>query len=505
MEAIALLGPWRPQREYQDFIESKLSHLDRQDLPKLQLYENSIAKLYILNLDQARDLFKPLYPTIGRPALYQPEIIRALILMADLNIDGIPALVKRLRGDPFLAAICGFDDTSHVPGVGTFYDFINRLWGESPDRIRARKMMQRPISRIPKKKPQDGEKLPPQNPGIVKRIVDRIIEGRHFPKPPEHILQRLLARCCVDESAKMGLIGDTQNLSISGDGTCVSSYAKSSGIKTCDCREKGVHHCTCPRRYSDPDARIGWDSYRKQWFFGYSMYVLTASDSPYDLPLLLRFAEAPRHDSVISPMALNEFTQIYPDFKIGEFIGDSAHDSYDIYRLIYHLNASPVIDLNPRNRNLQYPGPINLNHLGIPICPGGFEMVPWGYCRSRDRVKWRCPHVLGRCRCPLDNPCSPSPYGRTIYTRPKWDIRIFTPIPRGTLIWDNTYDKRTSVERTNKRIKVDYGLDRIRFLSKKQAFLRATLHAMNMHLDAQIQHKHDELEALFSNYMPRAA
>lgn len=72
-------------------------------------------------------------------------------------------------------------------------------------------------------------------------------------------------------------------------------------------------------------------------------------------------------------------------------------------------------------------------------------------------------------------------------------------------MWEKTYDKRTSVERTDKRIKVDYELDGIRFFSKKQAFLRATLNAMNIHLDAQIKHKQNELEALFSKCMPRAA
>ena len=53
--------------------------------------------------------------------------------------------------------------------------------------------------------------------------------------------------------------------------------------------------------------------------------------------------------------------------------------------------------------------------------------------KTSPRVKWRCPNVFIKledgapCIC-----CSPSPYGRTFYTKPEWDLCIFCKLPRGT-------------------------------------------------------------------------
>ena len=41
--------------------------------------------------------------------------------------DGITSFVKRLRAHPLLAVACGFEPDS-VPGVCTFYDFLDRFW-----------------------------------------------------------------------------------------------------------------------------------------------------------------------------------------------------------------------------------------------------------------------------------------------------------------------------------------------------------------------------------------
>ena len=50
------------------------------------------------------------------------------------------------------------------------------------------------------------------------------------------------------------------------------------------------------------------------------------------------------------------------------------------------------------------------------------------------------------------------PYGRCIYTKPDWDIRLYPPIPRGTEEYIKTYNNRTSSERVNNRILNDYPL-----------------------------------------------
>jgi len=68
----------------------------------------------------------PYYSNTGRPAKYQAEILRSLIAMTHLKIYSITKWVRKLRSDRILAIICGFDP-DNVPGVGTFYDFLNRF------------------------------------------------------------------------------------------------------------------------------------------------------------------------------------------------------------------------------------------------------------------------------------------------------------------------------------------------------------------------------------------
>ena len=58
--------------------------------------------------------------------------------------------------------------------------------------------------------------------------------------------------------------------------------------------------------------------------------------------------------------------------------------------------------------------------------------------------------------------------------------------PRGSKAWKKTYAKRTSVERTLKRILVDYAVESTRLLAEKRWFCVASLAAINQHLDAQV-------------------
>jgi len=77
---------------------------------------------------------------------------------------------------------------------------------------------------------------------------------------PERLLQQIFAECCVRPSAKEGVLGDTNKLDISGDGTCIKSGGSPYGKKVCDCIKKGIYNCKCHRRFSDPEARHGWNA-----------------------------------------------------------------------------------------------------------------------------------------------------------------------------------------------------------------------------------------------------
>jgi hypothetical protein len=129
-------------------------------------------------------------------------------------------------------------------------------------------------------------KLPKHN-GVVKKFAELAIRNELPAYRPERVLQDFFTRCIVDTSLQLGILGNQQAFSVAADGTPFHSGASHYGVKVCKCKFKGIFNCKCPRRYSDPDATWGWDSYREQWFYGDTLFCITASDSPYDLPVYL--------------------------------------------------------------------------------------------------------------------------------------------------------------------------------------------------------------------------
>ena len=79
-----------------------------------------------------------------------------------------------------------------------------------------------------------------------------------------------------------------------------------------------------------------------------------------------------------------------------------------------------------------------------------------------------------------------SPYGRTVYTKPQDDLRLFTKTPRDSKAWRKVYAMRSSSERSFKRIKNDYEIERSRVRSRKNWYFFIHFAAMNCHLDAWV-------------------
>ncbi|MHB1043436.1 MAG: hypothetical protein ACYC0Q_11450 [Eubacteriales bacterium] len=74
-----------------------------------------------------------------------------------------------MRSDRVLAVLSGFEPTK-TPGVGTFYDFVDRIWLEDDDvQIQSRKRLRKPFRKTSKRL-KAGEKLPVKHPGIVDKL-----------------------------------------------------------------------------------------------------------------------------------------------------------------------------------------------------------------------------------------------------------------------------------------------------------------------------------------------
>jgi hypothetical protein len=442
--------------------------------------------MLILNLDPLMPVIASLYPPGGRMAEQQMQIFRALVLMKHLRIP-LNRLVEALTNNPVLCVIAGFTSGT-IPSTSSFYDFINRLvpLGE--------RSVVKPVAHKPKEKYGKNEKQPPKNPNITNILANSVLKDekrfrRRLSGRADRFLQKIFARVAVDSSVNMGLI--PKDVDISGDGTCIETGASSYGRKICKCAENGIYKCDCPRKFSDPNATWGWDSSKTQWFYGYTGYFISTynKDLKIDLPLHLRFVEASRHDSVSAIVSLVEFRELYPCLKVSSFISDSASDNYATYKLLNHWEIDAIIALNNHNKgNPQYPAALSIDKHGCPICPGGNKMTFYGFCNDRFRLKWRCPRVTrGIEPCDACADCSPSNYGRVIYTKPDWDLRLFTRIPRGSDAWKEKMRQRTASERVNNRILNDYGIENDNTRGKKRIAFFTMMTGINIHLDAQLK------------------
>lgn len=128
---------------------------------------------------------------------------------------------------------------------------------ENPDIEQKRQDSLHPFRRKPRKKIGKNQKQPPRHPGIIQKFVDLALQGRTFESRPELLIQQIFAKAAVEPSAKEGLLGNTQKLGVSGDGTCIETGASPYGIKECDCVKNKNYNCDCHRRFSDPEARHG--------------------------------------------------------------------------------------------------------------------------------------------------------------------------------------------------------------------------------------------------------
>lgn len=234
-------------------------------------------------------------------------------------------------------------------------------------------------------------------------------------------MQQVLSLAAIVPSCNLGLI-DTDDLTISGDGTCVHAHANSYGHKKCNCLEQGILNCTCDRHYSDVDASWGWDSDLNAYYYGHTLYMFS-----------------------------------YHNNQIGTDV--------------------------------------------TPLCQAGYRMANWGMCSQKNARKWRCPVACGKEEtCDCKSNCSTSAYGRCIYTKPEWDLRLYPPVPRGTEEYKKIYNNRTGSERVNDRILNDYKLHSMHIHGKKRFSFFTMIAGINIHLDAQIKYKH-----FYSSFLSRVS
>lgn len=211
-------------------------------------------------------------------------------------------------------------------------------------------------------------------------------------------------------------------------------------------------------------------------WFGWKLHILC--DSKSELPLDVLVTPASIYDGTVAIPLIEQFLNTYGDaFKPSYYSMDSGYDFEYIYSdIIDRFNGIPIIAYNPRR---SYAPPVGLDENFDPICSAGYKLIYWG--KDGDYLKFRCPHALGKCNCPFGmNWCSSSNYGYTLKVNYKENPRLYGYPLRSSSQWKKQYDKRTSVERCNSRLKEYLNLDNIRSKGIKKAKVHALLNCISL-------------------------
>ncbi len=440
-----------------------------------------IDRFWNLDLSYTDDHLKSKYSVFG-PRPRTPSCMhRSYLLSLNFKITSITNWAEQLKINPLYAILSGFE-VGNTPGVGTFYDFFDRLWDCDNNNLTPNLHPLKVSIKKPKKK---GQKSAP----IEKTTVDQLLEeleGTVFniDEQPYGSLFNIYKNEFLNISVQKGLI-TPENLALAGDGTPVVTSARERKHRVCDCGSKGIANCNCDRFFSQPDCNIGWDSSRDCFYHGYDLYMLVASDSVSDLPVFPLLGPASRHDSHGFIHAFFPMKSFLPEFNINKVLLDSAHDAMPFYEYFKRKNITPFIDLNEkRGIKVKYKNDFTLNKDGIPICKAGRQMNHDGVEKNKHRIKFRCPLISRKYGCSCEQPCSDSKYGRTVHLAMKDNPRLINIPPRDSREWKIEYNARTSVERSNKRQKLDFLLESGRHRSTKMWYCRLYSILMLQHLDA---------------------
>ena len=447
-----------------------------------------IERFYSLDLSCVDKIMQDRYSVYGPKPRLPSDMLRSYLLSMKFKVTSLTSWVNALRQNHLYAILSGFS-VGDTPGIGTFYDFLKRLWMSDDNNIA-------PSSHPPKEKPKrpskKGEKAAPVEKITVGELLDQFEIN-----PPKDFdaagrLFDIFKSVFLDKSVSNGLVS-LDKLAVSGDGTPVYTGVTERKTRTCKCLENGIRDCKCDRIYHQPDCNIGWDSHRNRHYFGYDLYMLTASDSENDLPVFPFLGPASRHDS--HGFLYNWFSmkQYLPEAHVNKVLLDSAHDAMAYYKYFRKLKIKAFIDLNGKGGRPVYKGIFTINDDGIPLCREGVPMRRDGTESAKGRTKFKCPRISfvgGSPKCTCENPCSDARYGRTVHLVAKDNPRLFNDPPRSSRKWKKEYNARTSSERCNKREKIDYKLEDGRHRSTKMWYCRLFAIMMCQHLDAWINQSH---------------
>lgn len=209
---------------------------------------------------------------------------------------------------------------------------------------------------------------------------------------------------------------------------------------------------------------------RIKWF-GYKLHI--AADAHSELPLSILVTPANKYNSEVAIDLLEKFSKDYSSIiNPKNVIADAGYDSKNNFNYIAHkIKASPIIAINDRG---SFTSPEGLDDNMNPVCSMGYPLVYWG--KDGEYLKYRCPHVCGKVDCPQGTKwCSNSDYGYCLKVNYRTENRYYTYPPRHTEQYKNLFNKRSSIERVNSRLKEHLNANNQRSAGIKKVFATCLL------------------------------
>ena len=119
---------------YQNFVITNL----RKYYPDPTVFAKStwdiIERFWNLDLSYTDELLRSKYSVFGPKPRTHSCMQRSYLLSIDFKVTSITEWAAQLKINPLYAILSGFEP-DNTPGVGTFYDFINRLWNSDDDHM----------------------------------------------------------------------------------------------------------------------------------------------------------------------------------------------------------------------------------------------------------------------------------------------------------------------------------------------------------------------------------
>lgn len=352
---------WQSHDEYRTIVKTYGKRLSRNPKYGFKSYEKECRKLLSLNLDAIADFIPGFYSAAGRPAKNQAQILRSLILFVLLfnrtsaRISLTVWVRETLPGSIAFTVLVGCTSPNQLPPLGSYYDFMNRFWMASRDIYSSSCHL--PAGRNSRKPEKiigtDGKLVEDDSTSLsTADIVKKIMDGPPACDNLEAALQKLFFFLAVLPSMQLGLV-DPGNLTVSGDGTAVTSHASPYGRHPASCPSSCAFRNGCGRHYSDPDAGWGWDSDKRCWYFEHTLYMLCSRNAQLkvELPLLMNFTSARRHDSKNFLYAIDDLGRNTYGLFPKNICLDSAHDNMAAYRLLERWDINALIDINGRAKS----------------------------------------------------------------------------------------------------------------------------------------------------------